>query len=146
MRHLHKFLRLSAEQRWLLIKATVLLGSIRVALRLLPFPVVRPHVERVTRCTYPLAVDPMPAEQLAWAIDVAGHLVPGGGHCLSQALALQVFLVRRGYKAKICFGIQKPERSALMAHAWVEHNGVVLIGGSNLQRFTTLVSRADPPR
>lgn len=144
MRQLRKFLRLSAKQRWLLIKATALLALIRVALRLLPFPVVRPHIERVTRRSRPLAMNPLPAEQLAWAIDVAGRVVPGGGHCLSQALALQVFLVRRGYTAKICFGVQKPEGSALMAHAWVEHDGVVLIGGSNLQKFTTLVSSSDP--
>jgi hypothetical protein len=138
-----KFLRLPADQRWLLIKATAFLALIRLALSLLPFPAVRPLLERASRRSRRLAADPPPAEQFAWATRAAGRIVPHGSHCLSQALALRTFLARRGYPARICFGVQQTNGAPFMAHAWVEHDGAVLIGGDNLHRFKRLVAPSE---
>ena len=135
-----KFLRLSAEQRWLLCKATMVLAAIRVTLWILPYTAVRAFLDRLSQRTAKLATDPTPAEQLAWATTVAGGFVPGGSHCLSQALTLRTFMARRGYPARICYGVREIEGAPFMAHAWVEHDGAVLIGGGNLNRFRQLLA------
>jgi hypothetical protein len=136
-----KFLRLNAEQRWLLCKVTMLLAAIRVSLWVLPYPAVRPLLDRLSQRSPGLTATP--AEQLAWATTVAGRFVPGGHHCLSQALTLRMFMARRGYAAHICYGVREVEGAPFMAHAWVEHNGTVLIGGGNLERFRRLLAPSD---
>jgi hypothetical protein len=88
---------------------------------------------------------PTSPPQLASAVSVAGRLVPGGGHCLSQAMALQILLMRRGYPCKLCFGVRRVSGKDFGAHAWLEHDGAVLIGGGELDRFVRLTSPADSP-
>jgi hypothetical protein len=144
MERLDKFRRLPAEQRWLLIRATVLLASIRASLALLPYPWLRPYLDRASRRSRRLAGNPQPADSVAWATQAAGRIVPGGGHCLSQALTLRMLLARRGYASTICFGVQAAKDAPFMAHAWVEHEGRILIGGENLDRFRRLVAPQSP--
>jgi len=138
-----RFLRLSAEQRWLLCKAVTLLAAIRLSLWLLPYPPVRTLLDRLGRSSPRLAKDPSPAERLAWATTVAGRFVPGGSHCLSQALTLRTLMTRRGHPTQICYGVRELDGAPFMAHAWVEHDGVVLIGGGNLDRFRQLLAPSD---
>lgn len=116
---------------------------VRFALWLLPFPMARRLLENASRYCSRLAANRQPVEQYAWAVAAVSRLVPGGDHCLSQALAVQTFLARRGYGCKIRFGVQRLPGVPLTAHAWVEHNGVVLIGGDYLSRFVRLRSAAD---
>jgi hypothetical protein len=141
-----KFLRLSPDRRWLLCKTVVLLAAIRLSLSVFPFPVVRPLIDRSSQRSDRLTDNPPPAEQLAWATTVAGRIVPGGGHCLSQALTLRTLLGRRGYSSEICFGVCEVTDASFGAHAWVEHEGAVLIGGGNLNRFRRLLAPSDSPR
>ena len=141
-----KFLRLTADRRWLLCKVTALLSAIRLSLWLLPYPPVRALLDRISQRSPRLEQDPAPAEQLAWATTVAGRIVPGGGHCLSQALALRTFLARRGYPVQICFGVRETGGVPFTAHAWVEHDGRVLIGGGNLERFRRLLAPSESHR
>jgi len=138
-----RFLQLSAEQRWLLFKVTMLLAGIRLSLWVVSYSVVRPLLDRLSQRSARLQTDPSPAEQLAWATTLAGRIVPGGGHCLSQALTLRTFLSRRGYPARICYGVREVEGAPFMAHAWVEHDGAVLIGGGNLDRFRQLLAPSE---
>jgi len=145
MDRIRKFIRLPLKDRWLLLKAAGLLAAIRFSLYLFPFPAVRPLLDRASKASQRLLVDPPRVEHLAWAVTVAGGVIPRGGHCLSQALALHILLARRGFPSKICYGVQREPGAPFMAHAWVEHDGVVLIGGNNLNRFIRLTSTANPP-
>lgn len=143
MAPLRKFLRLSCRERWLLAKATALLAFVRFALSLLPFPYIRPLLARASRCSPRLANDPLAVEQFPWAVRAVSRLIPGGQHCLSQALTVHTFLARRGYPSKICFGVQREQGMAFTAHAWVECDGVVLIGGDHVNGYVRLTSPAD---
>lgn len=124
--------------QWLLVKAALLLSAIRVALWLFPYRSVRPLLDRACNPSSRLSVTRPKIEEAALAVSRAGTLVPGGKHCLSQALAVRVLLSRRGVPVDVRFGVRRGADSAVMAHAWVEHNGRVLIGGSNLDRFVRL--------
>ena len=97
MNRIRRFLRLSFEEQWLILKAIYLLAMVRFVVWLLPFPMARRLLERASRYSSRLAANPLPVEQYAWAVGAVSRLVPGGDHCLSQALAVQTFLARRGY-------------------------------------------------
>jgi len=145
MSRIGKFRRLPLPERWLLLKAAGLLVAVRLALRVFPFPAVRPLLNRASRQSPRLAASPPPAARLAWAVVTASRFVPGAGHCLTQALAGHILLARRGYPATVCFGVLREPGADFMAHAWVEYNGVAVIGGGHLDRYVRLTSPADSP-
>jgi hypothetical protein len=142
MRRLSRFLRLSTAERRLLIEAMLLLGAIRPGLWLLPFETVRRLLARAARMPAgSQEVDLPSAERVVWALAVASRYAPrgGAGTCLTQALAAQTMLARRGHPALLRIGLTKDEERRLQAHAWVESAGKVVIGGSaNLERYTLL--------
>ncbi len=142
MRRLSRFLRLSAAERRLLIEAMLLLGTIAPGLRLLPFETVRRLLARAawTPAGSPEAHLPS-TEGVVWAVTVASRYVPKAvaGVCLTEALAAQTMLARRGYPAVLRIGLAKGEERRLQAHAWVESGGEVVIGGTaDLEHFTPL--------
>jgi hypothetical protein len=51
-----------------------------------------------------------------------------------------VLLARRGHPALLRIGVLKGEEGRLEAHAWLESKGRIVIGGSELERFTPLVA------
>lgn len=116
----------------------MLLTAIRTSLLLLPFPIVRAQVDRWSRRQAAIRDAHFKPADFAWAIRQAGALIPKGKHCLSQAMTLSLFLSRRQLPATIRYGVRRGPDLALMAHAWVEHDGLVLIGGENLSSFVEL--------
>ncbi len=139
MGHLHKISRLSATELWLLVKATLLLEAIKLGMQLLPFRVLRRLLDRVAGTLagvhgtgYP------PVDTIAWAVETASRRTPGAKSCLAQALAAQVLLIRLGHPSQLHIGVAKGERGQFKAHAWVESEGKVLVGGSEFEDFTPL--------
>lgn len=74
------------------------------------------------------------------------RLLPGGSHCLSRALALEVLMMRNGYRCKVCFGVHTAGIDRVAAHAWLEHEGGVLIGDDDLHQLIRLSPPADSAR
>jgi hypothetical protein len=55
---------------------------------------------------------------------------------LAQALATQVLLERRGYPTQLRIGFTSYKGGQMSAHAWVESQGRVAIGGAgNMARY-----------
>ena len=79
-------------------------------------------------------------DQVVWAATTVGRRVLDDGPCLAQALAVQFLLKRRRLLAELCIGVTKDTSGKLVAHAWVETNGQVVIGGSeeDLGQFSRL--------
>ena len=69
---------------------------------------------------------------------VAGRYVPRTT-CLTLALAVQILLARRACPAQLCIGVAKTE-DGLEAHAWVESHKRIVMGGTEGNRYHTLVS------
>lgn len=137
MRRLRKFLRLTSCDRHLLITAALLMSAIRLGLGLLPFRVLRRVVNSLT------VVRPVPQQisinQVVWAVEVASKYMPGGVKCLARALTTQILLSWRGYQTELRIGVAKNPQGQLEAHAWVESQGRVIMGGlADLTRFTPL--------
>ena len=141
MGRLRRFLRLSAAERRLLIRAVVLLQVISVGMRLLPFRTLRRLLLLAQRARAGSGrVDRVPVEGIAGAVEAASRHMPGEKTCLTQALAAQTLLVRQGYPALLHIGAAKGEEGQLQAHAWVESEGRIVIGGHNLERYAPLVA------
>jgi hypothetical protein len=141
-RRLHKFLHLPPWDRRLLIKATMTVGAVRMGLWALPFRILRRIVSTTTRAADEVqTADLTTINRVVWAVWTASRYVPAAT-CLTQALATQVLLGRRKQPACLRVGVAKGEDGQLQAHAWVESDGVVIIGGSEseLGQYTPLLT------
>lgn len=80
-------------------------------------------------------------EDITWAVRRVSRSVPGAT-CLTQALAAQLLLSRRGHASRLRIGVTRPADERLRAHAWLERDGVILIGGAGVAAYTPLSTAA----
>ena len=138
MRCVARFLKLPAGDRWLLLKAFGVITVVRLRLALLPFrPGSGPSAPRPN----PRNAGPSP-RRIAWAVERAGNVF-GRATCLARALAAGWMLRQSGFPSRISIGVdacQPRNSSGLIAHAWVELGGEVLVGGPDIGRYTSLLT------
>ncbi len=112
-----------------------------LALWLLPFRTLRRFL---TRLAVPAGVaassgGPSP-DRIAWAVRATSRYIPAA-NCLPQALAAYTLIKRQGYTANMRIGVTKGKGGQLEAHAWVESEGRIVIGGSDSpSHFTPLLT------
>lgn len=134
---LHSLLRLPWRERVWLLQIAALLWAVRLGLWLLPFQMVR---RIISRCAQPGArVRGLPPARVAWAVASASIGVPAAT-CLVQALAAQLLLGRRGCATQLRIGVARGEAGRIEAHAWLEHDDTIVIGGpaQHVARYTVL--------
>ena len=135
MNPLRKFFRLRRSEQWLLLKAALLLGAIRIGLRLFPFQRLKQLLDSASKSH---AANQFSADRIAWAVTAASRYVLGDKPCLTQALAAQLLLKQQGYPACLRIGVAREDGGKLQAHAWVESEDRVVVGGGELSRYTPL--------
>lgn len=108
----------------LMLRALLVLGLIRLGLRLLRFKRLRAILALLNRPVSP--PQQISVHLLVGAVTTATHLMPNV-KCLAQALAAQTLLRWQGYEAELKLGVAKSGKT-LLAHAWVECQGRVVIG------------------
>lgn len=90
------------------------------------------------------------AARVGWAVRHAARLVPRAT-CLTQALAAQIMLARRGVPSVLQIGVDRAADSTgsarFEAHAWLEVDGLVLVGGTadSLARYARIASHGPVP-
>jgi hypothetical protein len=136
---IHKFVALPYAQQALLVWSLAVVALVRVKLlwggqswRLPPFRRLSRH--RTSRYS---------PGQIAWAVTVASSYVPNAS-CLVQALAAEFILSRTGHASRLHIGVapDKPRTGrSLDAHAWLECDGQVLLGGAGADRYRSLFTR-----
>lgn len=108
--------------------ALVLVGAVRLGLRVVSFSRLRALLAYLGRPTRDAAPDFAP--RAIWAVERASRLLLPRRPCLTQALALQLLFRRRRLPAVLRIGVAKDEQGALRAHAWLESAGRIVIGGA----------------
>ncbi len=135
-----RFLRFPARDRKILLKAGVLLWVVRIGLWVLPFQRLRELLSRRTQSRV-VATDVNPAliEEITMSVKRVRRYVPAAT-CLAQALVTIKLLEEAGLPAAMRIGVARNTEGKLEAHAWVESEGRVVIGGAHtdLSRFTIL--------
>lgn len=144
---LHKYRCLATTDRRLLVQSALLLGAVRLGLWLLPFQALQRLLARISgKTTTWHDAEPISIERVAWAVAGASQYIPMAT-CLTQALATQVLLGWQGHAAHLCIGVARSEVGQFQAHAWVECQGRVVIGGTDApSRFTPLPLPQDKGR
>ena len=138
MSRLSKFLCLSSAEKILLFRVWILLGITRLCLSIFRLAILRklltgigPFVARVDK--------EFPDGQLVRIVGIASRYFPKAT-CLTQALTSQLILKQSGRQAYLHIGVTGSNNGWLKAHAWVESQGRVIIGGSEFGRFNSLTS------
>jgi transglutaminase superfamily protein len=136
---LHRYLRLPRADRHLLIRAVFAVGAVRLGLMLVSFRTLRSLLAPLTRVRGTRAA--VSRERVAWAVETASRCPPRTT-CLVQALAAQLLLAREGCPSRLHFGVSRTLEGVFRAHAWLESDGRIVIGGPafELQRYVRLLA------
>jgi hypothetical protein len=125
-------------RRWgLAAQATIAVLYFRVALWVFSFATVRRMADVLARLVARSSATHDPAA-IARMILRAGHLVPRTS-CLVRAMAAKVLLAANGKASLIHIGVAGTGES-FEAHAWVECDGEVVLGGEEAGRYRTLLT------
>lgn len=139
MRRLINFLTMPGRDRSLLARTALLLWLVRIGLWVLPFEKLRRLLFRNRRAASPEWVEDISDAQIVRCVKAMSRYVPAAT-CLTKALVTMVLLEQVGRPASLRIGVTKSQFGSLEAHAWVESDGKVLIGGSHadISRYTVL--------
>ena len=110
------------------MKSIALVACVRLALWVLPFRKLQSLCERFRSAGW-RREHPADAQQIARAVKLASRYVPCAT-CLTQALAAQVLLGWNGHEGQVHIGVARDAKKGFRAHAWVESEGKILVGGS----------------
>lgn len=124
----HKWVRLSSEERRFAFQAWVTALLVRAGFGLLPFAVFRRMAEKVARKTR--ATDArfsIPLAHLCRLVTAVSRRTPHT-NCLATAFTAFILLRRQGYPVNLRLGVNRDDRTLLRAHAWVELNDQILVG------------------
>lgn len=129
--------RLSKLSSWtfpewsMVLQGALLLCLMRIGLSLFSFRQVARTVKRAAHLLRRRrSSDSRYFRRVVWAIPALAKRMLPERPCLPQALAVQFLFLRSGKPATLHIGVDKDENDRLIAHAWVECEGEVVVGGN----------------
>lgn len=134
---MNKWRRLSAARRVALFEGLAAVAFVRLTLRFFPWRMWEGGDVRFPRARTSAGGAQPSVEDVAWAVRRVSRAVPGAT-CLTQALAARLLLSRRGHDSRLEIGVSRAAGSRLRAHAWLETNNVVVLGGRDAAGYTPL--------
>jgi transglutaminase superfamily protein len=139
------FRGLSAGDQHLVSEGAMLLLLVSPGLWILSYPTVQRLLERYSnaRRTPSAAASVGAVQRITWAVSAVARWLPMRTTCLVEALVADIMLRRRGCACVLRIGVKQPgsDARAFKAHAWIEHDGVVVFGAiENLRDYTVLSS------
>jgi len=129
-RKVQKFLKMPAQQRLLFLEALLSVSVVRVGLLVLPVRAVRRALGWVFPPPAPMVErSRSSAEEIAHCVTAAARNSPVGYTCLGSALVGKALLSRHGLECHLRIGVRREGNRAFAAHAWLERDNRVIIGG-----------------
>jgi hypothetical protein len=125
LRVTRKLAKMGRDRRRLLFQAAILSVTTRLLLRPLSLTSLGRFLDRLAKRIVPAACSEE-EDEIVRALSAVNRRL--GGTCLTNALAAQALLARYGYPATLRIGASRQD-GGFSAHAWVERNGQVVIGG-----------------
>ncbi|WP_321422022.1 lasso peptide biosynthesis B2 protein [uncultured Methanobacterium sp.] len=130
------FIKLSLQDKIIALKSIYWVFVIRVMIWVFPFNYVQKRVQNIVYGTQTLENRPISISRLRTMIVVVARYVPRAT-CLVQALAGHILFSKYGYGTSIKIGVLT-ENGEFEAHAWVEHDNLVVLGESE-KDFKTIM-------
>jgi hypothetical protein len=139
-----RFRALPLADRRLFLEALPIVWVTRLGLWLVPFRILQDVALRLAKARRG-APEPAPgdAERVGWAVSSAARFAPRAT-CLTQALAAEALLRRRGHPVDVRLGVAREDDGRFLAHAWVVSHGRVVVGDHELGRYAPLSARREP--
>jgi hypothetical protein len=135
---LRRCLAVPLREKWFAFCVYFLIWAVRLSLWVVPFRLILKRVRVVIPSTG-LAVDSLAVGRVSSRVKQLSAYVPRAT-CLTQALTTMILLKRAKQPASLILGVAKETENNLIAHAWVESAGSVVVGGGkDLTRFSLLV-------
>jgi hypothetical protein len=125
--------RISAGDWRLLACVRVMQALALAAVGCAPIPTVRRWLARLR----PLAracAGPVSEGRILWAIDASARYRAATSTCLTRALAAEWLLGSAGAPRTMVIGVARPGGGVIHAHAWLERDGRVIVGGADATR------------
>ena len=83
---------------------------------------------------------------MIWAVTVVGRRMFPNTPCLTQAVVIHGLLLRNGHPSQLRVGVRKDREGRFGAHAWVESEGRIVVGGEALSEgFVGMPTLRTPP-
>jgi hypothetical protein len=147
-RRLIKFFRLQWPEKCLLTQALYLTGVVRLAVLLLPFRWLAPHLGQymMESPAEEDAVTLEAARNVGVAVETVSRRTPWESKCLVQAIVGKFLLRQRGIGSTLYLGVDRDDDKGLAAHAWLRCGDVILTGSQGREHFTVVGKFADDGR
>lgn len=139
MNAMSKYVGLSRLERRLLVLSFVVVGSIRLSLWIFPCrPIMRTLDRFSQRLSLRTTCELYTIQRLVWAVRVASRYV-ARATCLTQALSGK-FLIESctDRDVRLQIGVRMDEQKRFEAHAWLECEGEIVLGGDGACSFTPI--------
>jgi hypothetical protein len=129
------------QEKWLYLSAALWLLVVKAGLYLLPFDQMRRWVVGFGQSNGKLT-NAQEMQTIIQAIErISQFLSSLRINCLPQALVGYMLLCRKGFDVQLKIGVLKNPSDQLIAHAWLEYQGQVILGNLwHLGRFTSFPS------
>lgn len=136
MTALRKFLARDSADRRLVVEAAARLLVAWCGLRVMPFARLVGTVDGARAGDS--VVPDLTLLRIRWAVEAAAHTM--SLTCLPQALAACWMLQARGTAPRMHYGVASRGGGNFVAHAWVELDGIPVVGHRNAHEFTPLTT------
>lgn len=141
---LTNIMALPRSERWLLAETLLVVVPVRAILWLLPSRLTLRLVRRLADAPPRRVSGRRPAVgRVVWAVESVSRRIPHAS-CLTQAIAAQLVLRHYGYASRLCVGVAKSDDGDFRAHAWLERDGEIVIGGEMSSRLARLPALRSP--
>jgi len=136
-----KFLRLKRTEKSLVLRSFLLVLFIRLLLWLVPARLLqRLFTSNPTETGENSGNDWSEITKIVRSVRSVSRFVPRAT-CLTQALAASLLIRRSGQRSELKIGVAKNEQSQLIAHAWLETVGRIILGElPDQSRFVALTA------
>ena len=144
MPRLRRAFELSASDWYLILQAAFWFAVVELGLRGFQFRALVDFLHQKRQLDQrAFSRQPSSAQRAAYCVELVSRLHPLHPTCLKKALVLYALLTRRGFDVRLLIGAAKKsteKASELDCHAWLEHQGQVILGGQGTERYAALCS------
>lgn len=122
-----------------MILATTVVAFLTIALRLVSLQTLLKVLDKAaTASPRWICGRRWDSDRIVWAVSAITRRIPRLGNCLCVALSAKLLLSITGRPSSLRIGVAKSDSGQLEAHAWLEADGIILIGSVEHDRYAPL--------
>lgn len=144
MPRLRRAFELSASDWWVILQAAFWFAVVEFGLRVFEFRALVDLLHQESSLDHRVSRrQSKGAQRAAYCVELVSRLYPLNPTCLKKALVLYALLTRRGLDVQVFIGAAKTDTDKgreLNCHAWLEHQGHVILGGQGHESYAPLCS------